>query len=404
MKCILHIGTEKTGTTLLQNWLYSNRDALSAQGIFLSDRLRQPNNRLLPAYFQSHLDDWAKRNRIRTLEEKDAYFDGFLERLRDELKDAAASHHAVIISSEHFHSRVDSAEDIQALAGFLNDIFDSVTVSCYFRNQFDMALSYYSTQLKISGTATLADCMARAKPENYYYDFLSIADNWSSAFGRENCEFRIYDRSKFSGNDLRTDFLDAIDCGIDKRLLDFSIETANESLTALESAAYRAVNASIPYWNDDKGGTNRLNNRTKRVVSDIGALKQGAIQSQLRAEIENRFKACNDVFFARYFDCTNEFIDIADTIQPNPVLPMEKVEEIVFGLLAATLPALSNGSHLRGRDANDLRDLAIRMEEHSLEDALMLMRLAQRARPHGRFITRKIKDYEARLAAQRSRN
>ena len=35
MKCILHIGTEKTGTTLLQNWLYDNKEKLSQVGIYL---------------------------------------------------------------------------------------------------------------------------------------------------------------------------------------------------------------------------------------------------------------------------------------------------------------------------------------------------------------------------------
>ena len=77
MQCILHIGTEKTGTTLIQNWLYANQEALSEQGVFLSEQLGKTNNRLISAYFQPELDDWAKRNHIQNQAQKDAFFEGF---------------------------------------------------------------------------------------------------------------------------------------------------------------------------------------------------------------------------------------------------------------------------------------------------------------------------------------
>lgn len=398
MRCILHIGTEKTGTTLLQNWLYENRAALSARKVFLSDALGKPNNRLLPAYFQTRLDDWAKRHRITTPEEKRAYFDGFLKSVRDEFSDAAASHDTVIISSEHLHSRLTDAEEIQALAEFLNDIFDRVDVVCYFRNQYDMAVSAYSTLLKTSLTTTLTEHLAGAVPENYYYNFLSIAENWSSVFGREQCEFRVYDRSAFAGNDLRMDFLDAIRCGVDGQDLDFSIETANVSLTALQSEAYRAVNVSIPYWDELNGGANKLNGRAKRALSRIDALKAGTIGAPSREALEHRFRDSNDQFFARFLGRANAFLNVQGRTQPDPALPMTDAQELVFELLTTSLPLASSSSRLHGRDANYLRDLALRLEAESLEDALSLMQLAQRARPSGAFIARKIEEYKSRLA------
>lgn len=74
MKCILHIGTAKTGTTLLQNWIYDNKVEFSKSGIYISENLGKTNNRLIPAYFSSQLDDWAKRNSIKTLGEKKSIF------------------------------------------------------------------------------------------------------------------------------------------------------------------------------------------------------------------------------------------------------------------------------------------------------------------------------------------
>ena len=74
MKCILHIGTEKTGTTILQDWLYDNQAELSKVGVCLSDNLGKTNNRLVPAYFLGHLDDWAMHNGISSDAEKRQYF------------------------------------------------------------------------------------------------------------------------------------------------------------------------------------------------------------------------------------------------------------------------------------------------------------------------------------------
>ena len=41
-KLILHIGTHKTGSTAIQNWLYWNRDTLAAQGVLYARTDREP--------------------------------------------------------------------------------------------------------------------------------------------------------------------------------------------------------------------------------------------------------------------------------------------------------------------------------------------------------------------------
>ena len=53
---------------------------------------------------------------------------------------------------------------------------------------------------------------------------------------------------------------------------------------------------------------------------------------------------------------------------------------------------------LMDKDANDLRDMAFKIEKGealSMEDALTLMRLAHRARPNGSVIKKKVAEYEA---------
>ena len=75
MRGILHIGTEKTGLTLLQKWLYSNQKNLSNQGIDLSNILGIPNNIYFPINFNGKFDkeefseliSWSKKIILRIL-------------------------------------------------------------------------------------------------------------------------------------------------------------------------------------------------------------------------------------------------------------------------------------------------------------------------------------------------
>jgi hypothetical protein len=85
MHCILHIGTEKTGTTLIQNWLYENKDALSAQGIGLTETGEKANNRKLCAYCQDGMDDYHKRHSICDKEERQAFFYNFEKEMQCEI-------------------------------------------------------------------------------------------------------------------------------------------------------------------------------------------------------------------------------------------------------------------------------------------------------------------------------
>lgn len=405
MKCVLHIGTEKTGTTLLQDWLYDNRKNLGKQRVFLSTMLGTTNNRLLPVYFQHDLDDWARMNGIETTEQKEAYFEGFLDRFKAEVAEASKSHDVFVITSEHFHSRLTQIEGIIALSEFLNEVFSEVQVICYFRNQFDMAVSFYSTLLLVSPSdAPLNEFINSAHPQNCYYNFLEIADNWSAAFGQKNCEFRVFDRTRFLEGDLRKDFIRFVSDQVELDCLDYKIESSNVSLRALESAAYRAVNHVIPYWNKEDGKISFLNQEVKRSLSDLEILKKGRIQSDVRTDVEQAFDQSNSEFFSKYFGCGNLFVTETSSSRSDVTFTLQEVQDIVFQSLSAAL-GFTQGVQVPDSNADWLRDLAIKIEHKDklgLEDALKLMRLAQVVRPEGPLISIKIDEYEKRLKLEAS--
>ena len=301
MKCLLHIGTEKTATTTLQNWLYANKAELSKAKVYLSDNLGKTNNRLIPAYFKKNLDDWAMHNGVRNQVEKDKYFNGFIEKLIKEVSIAEKSHKTFIITSEHLHSRLTTKKEIEHLHSFLVSVFDKVKIVCYFRDQFDVAVSLYSTALKTDSFTDIESFVDQAKPDNYYYNYLRIADNWSEVFGKENCSFRIYDRAKFIRNDIRLDLLSLLGLDIDSLELEMTIEASNESLSLLQSAVFKVINRKIPYWATDKLGANLNNAAAKENVLAVDSLKLGKITSTKGDLIRERFIESNRIFFEKYF-------------------------------------------------------------------------------------------------------
>jgi hypothetical protein len=324
-------------------------------------------------------------------------------RLREK-KGFSKKHDVFVITSEHLHSRVTRHEDIQSIAKFLNENFDETKIVCYFRNQFDMAVSQYSTLLKVSSADTIQDFIRQVKPERYYYNFFNIAENWSRAFGVANCVFKVYDKALFIDNDIRKDFLSELLPEIELAGINFEINSANESLTCLQGAAFRSVNKSIPYWDKINGGVNSLNVLLKKKISQLKVLRYGKITSKARSELEQLFRDSNRKFFSKYFTDTSHFSSHNDESKEVTRFTIDEVENIVSDIFDAILPLVSTSRNLRDEDANYLRDIAVKIEKGvalSMRDASDLMKLASRARPGGSFIAKKVAQYQDQLGLEK---
>ena len=132
-KLILHIGTEKTGTSSLQEFFHLNRCTLIDKGIYYTKCLGEKNNRVLPSIFMddNHFDDFFKEHGISTQDDKKKYEINKKKELHVELTSLDERIHTVIISSEHFHSRLKSRDSVAKLASYLNHYFDDIKVVSY---------------------------------------------------------------------------------------------------------------------------------------------------------------------------------------------------------------------------------------------------------------------------------
>lgn len=200
---ILHIGAEKTGTTSIQEFLVLNRSALESAGVCFSRAFGgrthlkvtlasvNPERAILrqPRYAAMKKDLTAFRERVR------------LELERDVQKSGASR---LLLSSEHMHSQLHTAEELLRLKSLL-PAAEAVTIVFYVRRQDRTAVSLYSTALKAGGKrAAFSFDSTRGRAPRY--DYAAAFKLWASVFGAQAMRVRIFDRAEMLEGDLLKDF------------------------------------------------------------------------------------------------------------------------------------------------------------------------------------------------------
>jgi len=210
MRCIVHIGTEKTGSTAIQRSLAVNRAKLSEQGICFGKAAGPVNNRAFPALFMSmeREDDFIRQRRFRDAAQREKWREELLTSVAAEMTAARESHDLFIVSSEHFHSRLVRGQEVLALRDFLREHFSDVRVVCYLRRQDSMAMSLYTQALRAGHCpdTILPAPVEEGKRLPVYYDFEALLRRWGNAFGGEALDMREYNREHLAGGDVVNDF------------------------------------------------------------------------------------------------------------------------------------------------------------------------------------------------------
>ena len=148
MKCILHIGIEKTGTTSIQFELASNRNALRSQKILYPKSLGLYNHLAITGYALND-DDFNDIRTILNLKTHSRIVD-FRTNVEEALRNEILEHdyNTVIISNEHMSSRLFSREELSFLKEFLNIFFDEIRIIIYLREQSSLFKASISTAIK----------------------------------------------------------------------------------------------------------------------------------------------------------------------------------------------------------------------------------------------------------------
>ena len=213
MKCLLHIGTEKTGSTALQAYLFRNRKVLSREGFHVCQSSGLRNNRLLAqAHMRSwRVDEYFKFQNLTDIRARKAWRRSMLAAFSQEVAAASPKHHTFLVSSEHFHSRLISRGEVRMLATSLQSLFDEVEFSCYFRRQDEMAVSFYTTVLMAGNSpGSILPTAQGAQRTRSYYDFERLLNRWAAAFGKDAITPRVYHPTCLKDGEVAADFLDVL--------------------------------------------------------------------------------------------------------------------------------------------------------------------------------------------------
>ena len=152
-RLVLHIGTEKTGTTSIQNFSYTNRKLLQEKYSILypaeiGNQFGHTKIALL-GYENSRNDDLTIANYNDSVERHKTR-ESWIQHLKTVVHESFC--HTVFLSSEFFQSRLASTEDLVRLKNVLEPLFSKIEVVMYVRSPLNTALSLMSEAIKHGST------------------------------------------------------------------------------------------------------------------------------------------------------------------------------------------------------------------------------------------------------------
>lgn len=267
MRCTLHIGTEKTGTTTLQRLLRDNRDALYERGVYVPRAFGPLEHHHLVSYglrpgrFFSPL----AREGANTPEEIKALRAKVRADFKKELRPLQPDTN-IVLSSERCFSVLQRPREVERVVAMLSKFCDDIKVVVYLRPQHDLCASLYSTKLKNGFVDN--DILPTDVSNMPHLDYHATLETWASVVGHDNIDVRVFDRDELLNGDIGADFFANV---LNLNVGDFeSVSNENESLNVEGQLFLLALNEHLPRFDGD-----RLNKKRGNIPKHISGAASG---------------------------------------------------------------------------------------------------------------------------------
>jgi len=299
----------------------------------------------------------------------------------------------VVISSEHFHSRVRQPWQVQWLKELIEPWASEIHVVVYLRPQVAMLTSFYSTALR-NGEVRALDAIGEklCRPRNHFYNFKSLLSFWGAAFGRDNLIPRLFTSDDLVQQDIVADFFEAIGLSTPERW-DLNVPRKNESINPLGQAMLRGLNQA------HKRGEGWLPTDEyrplARKVQQFFVGSGGRLPFDQEKALQAAFDDSNQWVCEHWFGEREGLFPPLTARKPGPVKISDEQLRLVEAVTSRLDQPDKKGVPELDRCADYLRDAAVALEKaDDLAAARKRMALAHVIRPQGPFIARKLDEYE----------
>ncbi len=325
-RCLLHIGTEKTGSTSIQLLLAANRDALAAAGFFVPASLVRPPGKDgisswgLASYARDDAvqdDPMRLEAGVRGAEGLAAYRSAIAARLDAEAAAAPAHCHTILLSSEHCHSALPTAAEVAGVRHLLAPLAERFEVLAYLRPQIELALSTHAMLVKDGRIDTvLLPGFGAPTPEDWlpfsYFDYAALLARWAEVFGADAVVPRRYLRAALRNGDVIDDFLAWL--GLEPAGFTRPAP-ANASLSAAAQDLLAGLTRTLEAWppEDARWVRQWVVPRLLRGATGTGHLPARAAAAAFMA----RFDASNEAVRARWFPELPRLFDVRPDRYPE---------------------------------------------------------------------------------------
>ncbi len=289
MKLILHIGTEKTGTSTVQRWFWENRLFWSEKGIHYPASLGSLNHRKLSVFAQdpNKPDDGFFKYKVQTPDLHRLFSLGLTHDFNEEYS-ANRKTKTWIVSNEYLHSRLTTESMVRRIHDFFEKKFEDIKVIIHLRPQIDLAVSLASTAARVGKQVNL-DWFDSVRGQNPYYNYDQLVTRWESVFGAENIALVAFKREP----NIISYLCELLELGTDK-LPEF--ERSNEFLGWRTIALCNAIGLAA----FERDGT--INHNRNIFVNDLPKSERIQLGLERSRKIQSRFDLTNSNLIKRRND------------------------------------------------------------------------------------------------------
>lgn len=321
----LHIGTPKTGTTSIQEYLSTNYSRLYHDGHLVPKTSRNcvANHTLLTNYCinKQNITSISIRNGIFTKDALKQFRKNFYQNLREEINSFQGE--TVIISNEQCYGRLSEVSELEKLKDLFNGLAEQITIIVYIREQSDMLCSFYSSQMKSGKTFKIENLESFQK--NGLFDYHNKLKIWEEVFGIENIILRIFNKKNLVENDIVVDFCNTLGLPIYEN----RPEHLNTALNAKQCEYLRIANQYIPFFHN-----NRVNPFHRILVESIKHthIQSPSVVSLINSDYQSAFDESNHLLAIKYFGNSEPLFEkktlTKTAINQNNILSEQDIADI----------------------------------------------------------------------------